>query len=170
MSRRAMKTPDVYLRRSVGAATGMQEARALARGRAVECVRAIEDLFLRVVGQTGVLRGMPVLWGANDQRGALRGVRFRTSLQARGEKLKNGEEAFALLADGTFQLVRITAPTWVAKPIMDEEILAEDAAVAATLACDILERHIRLLDERTVKMVALERWTTKLRDLMNEAP
>lgn len=170
MTRRATKTPDVYLRRSTVAATAMQEARTVARQRSVESVHAVEDLLSRVVQETGLLRGMPVLWGATDERGALRGTRFRSSLNSRGEKLRTGEQAFVLTTGGVFVVASLQGTSWRTRPVFDEEIIAEDAPTAASLACDILERHIRLLDERTVKMVALERWTAKLRDLVREAP
>lgn len=170
MTRREVKVPEVYMRRSAVAAAGMQEARGAARLRAVECVHAVEDLLLRVVSETGLLRGMPVLWGATDERGALRGIRFRSSLNSRGEKLQQGEQAFVLSNGGVFVVASLLGTSWRTAPVSDDAIIAEDAPIAASLACDVLERHIRLLDERTVKMVALERWTTKLRDLVNEAP
>jgi len=148
----------------------MQEARTTARLRSVESVGAVEELLERVVHETGLLRGMPVLWGATDERGALRGVRFRSSLNSRGEKLRPGEQAFVLTTGGVFVVASLQGTNWRTRPVSDDEIIAEDAPTAATLACDVLDRHIRLLDERTAKMVALERWTAKLRDLMNEAP
>lgn len=136
----------------------LKAAQTQAREQVVPAIRALESMLKRIAP----LRGLPVLGqvdGAN-----FRGLRFRASPGRRGLALQPEDHAFVLASTGELLVV----DKGRSRLLQDEEIVAEDAPVAAELAVSVLERHVARMKAGEERYQELRGFGGELRTLLQK--
>lgn len=134
----------------------LKAAQNQAREQVVPAIRALETMFKRIAP----LRGLPLLGQVDGYN--FRGLRFRTSPGRRGLALLPGEYAFVLSSTGELLVV----DKGRSRLLQDDEIIAEDATVAAELAVTVLERHVQRMQAGEQRYQELRAFGGELRGLL----
>jgi len=135
-------------------------------------IAAIRDLEARVrdaLGPGGRLRGLPNLGSKRYPHYAVRIVQSRE----RATLPQDGREVLVLDMSGQLQVARMetvgaTAGIVEARPVKDEELIAEDLPFFTRLVAELLERHVALTERRTRELERTARLATKLFQVMRE--
>lgn len=138
-----------------------------ARSAAVEAIRSLEQRLVEALGGES-LRGLPNLAPRGPEFYAAR-VNAFSRHGSGGHLPKDGRSVLVLGRDGRLLVASWNVENFVrrgdfveARPVRDDELIAEDAEAFSRLVTEVLEKHIALAERRTEALVRAEDLAQKI--------